>query len=76
MNASLNDERDRNRYTGYQEAWDAEATADSGPQRWLDAEGNTDWDAHAQHADELRDAELADRESCATCDGGGCGDCV
>lgn len=68
---SPDDERDRNRYTGYQEAWDSETAR----RRWVDAEGNTDWDAYAQEAEELRDAERAGRESCSTCDGGGCGDC-
>lgn len=53
--------------------------------RWRDAEGNIDWDAAADEAKQAKwDMEdLGDNRSvsrgfgggCATCDGGGCGDC-
>lgn len=46
------------------------------PHNWRDAEGNVDWDAYWQgHQEQRPDVVIPTHPNCATCDGGGCGDC-
>lgn len=52
------------------------------PHNWRDADGNVDWDGYADQVswemESLGDGRSISRGfgGCATCDGGGCGDCA